>query len=214
MWPRQRTAATCGSRLRSFACCLACAVALADAARGQPVEVEFVASSAALEYAARAYREIWDEYGADIVAALEARTCLPFVERKVSAVIADAVSHSGGPDHPMQLRASYAPDVKQATLVHELGHRHLWQLAERLDDIDGHMTLYLILDRVWTDVWGEAFAADRVRGESSWQGSYDYVEAWSWARALAPEARARLWSRLLQMNGFAAGCERTIEGDD
>ncbi len=166
--------------------------------------IDFIASTAAHEHAARAYRAIWEQDGARIVAALEARTCLPFQETSVAAVIDDAVSHSGGPEHPMGLRASYDLDVKRATLVHELGHRHLWQLSERLDDVDGHRTLYLVLERVWAAIWGEEFAAERVRGESSWQASYDYAAAWSWARSLRPEGRTELWDRLLRMNGFPA----------
>ena len=175
------------------------------------VEVEFVASSAALGYAARAYRAIWDEDGERIVAALQTRSCMPFPEPGVSATVADAVSHSGGPEHPMRLRASYALDVKKSTLVHELGHRHLWQLVERLDGVDGHMTLYLILDLVWADVWGEEFAMDRVRGESAWDA--DYANAWAWAHTLDPEERTRLWNQLLLMNGFPDGCG-SLDGAD
>ncbi len=171
------------------------------AATHAQLSLEFIASSAAHEHAARTYRAIWEEDGERIVAALEARTCMPFQETSVAAVIADAVSHSGGPEHPMGLRASYDLALKRATLVHELGHRHLWQLAERLDGVDGHRTLYLFLDRVWADVWGEDFAAERIRGESSWQASYDYAAAWAWARQMTPDERSRLWNRLLAMNG-------------
>jgi hypothetical protein len=169
------------------------------AARAEPT-VNFVAATAAHESAARAYRSIWDQDGARIVAALEARTCMRFSEAAVAAVISDDVSHSGGPEHPMGLRASYDLDVKRATLVHELGHRHLWQLAERLTGIDGHRTLYLILDRVWADVWGEAFAAERVSGEATWRASYDYAAAWEWARSLTIDERGVLWNRLLALN--------------
>ena len=175
-------------------------------------QVEFVAASAALNHSTRAYEAIWKEYGERIVAALEMRTCLPFIEHDVSAMIADGVSHSGGPEHPMQLRASYPDEVKRSTLVHELGHRHLWQLAERLDDIDGHKTLYLVLDRVWADVWGAEFAADRVLGESSWNAEYDYAAAWRWARSLDPAERARLWSELLARNGFPTECGESADG--
>ncbi|MBN1240010.1 MAG: hypothetical protein JXB36_16020 [Gammaproteobacteria bacterium] len=174
------------------------------------VEVDFIPSTAAHGYAARAYRAIWDEYGERIVAALEARTCLPFSESHVAAVIADAVSHSGGPEHPMRLRASYPGDVKRSTLVHELGHRHLWQLAERLDELDGHETLYLILDRVWADVWGDAFAEQRVGDEAGWRAEYDYAAAWTRARSMTPAERAHLWNRLLAMNGFPTGCDGPI----
>jgi hypothetical protein len=162
--------------------------------------VQFVAASAAHEYAARTYRAVWDEDGERIVAALEAQTCLKFNESAVSAIVDDAVSHSGGPEHPMGLRSSYDLDTKRATLVHELGHRHLWQLTKRLDGVDGHRTLYLVLERVWAEVWGEDFAAARVRAESSWQASYDYAKAWEWSRALTIDERGFLWNRLLAMN--------------
>ncbi|HZF31914.1 MAG TPA: hypothetical protein VE907_22545 [Gammaproteobacteria bacterium] len=188
----------------------ACFGAGAAAAAAQP-HVDFVAASPAYGYAVREYREIWDEYGERIVASLEARTCLHFPEADVSAVVGDEGSHSGGPEHAMGLRASYPRSVKESTLVHELGHRHLWQLTERLDGVDGHRTLYLILDLVWADVWGKDFAGYRVQGESGWRGDYDYAAAWSWARALAPEERARLWNELLSRNGLPATCNGAVE---
>jgi hypothetical protein len=177
------------------------AAALAAATHAQTA-VDFLAATAAHESAARDYRSIWQQDGERIVAALEARTCLRFPEAAVAAMIADDVSHSGGPEHPMGLRASYDVDVKRATLVHELGHRHLWQLTERLDDLDGHRTLYLVLDRVWADVWGEEFAAERIRSESAWRASYDYASAWTWARSLTVDERGILWNRLLALNGM------------
>lgn len=198
-----------GLRLGRAAAIAATALLATPARAG--VEIDFVPLTPAHGYAARAYARIWAEHGERIVAALEARTCLPFTEQKIAAVVADAPSHSGGPAHPMRLRASYPVDVKQSTLVHELGHRLLWQLEERLGGVDGHRTLFLVLDRVWADVWGEAFAEARVRGESDWNAEYDYGEAWAWAHALEPERRAGLWSRLLVMNGLAGAtgiCDR------
>ena len=186
--------------------------ALLGARATDAVELEFVALSPADQWDTRTYRAIWDEYGDRIVAAFEAVTCLPFAEPRVGAVIADDVSHSGGPEHPMQLRATYSRAVKQATLVHELGHRHLWQLAERLDGIDGHMTLYLVLDRVWAQVWGEDFAAQRIKTESAWEAEYDYGEAWRWAQALSRGERERLWNHLLVKNGFVGGCGSDSSG--
>jgi hypothetical protein len=180
--------------------------ALLGARAGAALEVDFVASSPADQWDARTYRAIWDEFGERIVAAFESVTCLPFAEPRVGAIVANDVSHSGGPEHPMQLRATYARAVKQATLVHELGHRHLWQLAERLDGIDGHMTLFLVLDRVWAEVWGEDFAAQRIATESAWEAEYDYGKAWRWARTLGRDERARLWNQLLAKNGFPVGC--------
>ncbi len=188
---------------------LGVALLVAGAAQAQAqVEVVFMPFSAADEYDAKMYRAIWDDYGERIVGALETQTCMSFPETRVLATVAEAVSHSGGPKHPMRLRASYARNVKESTLVHELGHRHLWQLAERLDDVDGHKTLYLILDRVWADVWGEEFAEDRVRDESGWHERY--AGAWTWARSLRPEERAQLWDQLLIMNGFNS-CNNLID---
>jgi hypothetical protein len=175
------------------------------------VEVEFIAFSAADQWDAKTYRAIWKESGERIAEAFEAVTCLPFAESIVPAVVAERVSNSGGPEHPMQLRASYVRAVKQATLVHELGHRDLWQLTKRLDGVDGHMTLYLVLDRVWAYVWGEEFAEERIRDESRWRASYDYGAAWRWARSLGREERVRLWNELLIKNGFPGGCNGSLD---
>lgn len=176
------------------------------------VEVEFIPYSAAHRYAAETYQAIWRDYGARIIESLERHSCLPFSEVRVAAVIADGVSHSGGPEHPMRLRASYRYEMKKSTLVHELGHRHLWQMVERLKELDGHQTLYLILDRVWADVWGEEFAADRVQGESQWRASYDYATAWDWARTLSAATRAQLWDELLRINGLGNTCSGLMAG--
>jgi hypothetical protein len=190
---------------------IALAAALLAAATAQAaVELDFIPFSPAHGHAARSYKAIWGDYGERIVAALETRTCLPFVESHVAAVVADAVSNSGGPNFPMRLRATYDRDLKQSTLVHELGHRLLWQLVERLDGVDGHKTLFLVLDRVWADVWGEKFAEDRVAGESAWQGDYDYAAAWAWARSLTSAERALLWNRLLVVNGFPGHCNGSM----
>lgn len=184
-------------------------------ARAAPaLEVEFVAQSPADWWDTKTYNAIWAKDGERIAAALEAVTCLPFAEPRVGAVVAEDVSHSGGPAHPMLLRASYTRSMKQATLVHELGHRHLWRLSERLDGVDGHMTLYLVLDEVWERVWGEQFAKERIAEESGWQASYDYSHAWSWSRSLPRAERVRLWNELLVRNGYPSGCTALLEGPD
>jgi hypothetical protein len=187
------------------------AVSLLVVAPANAVEIEFLAFSTASRSDARTYRAIWEESGERIVEAFEAVTCLPFAESIVRAVVAERVSNSGGPEHPMQLRASYVRAVKQATLVHELGHRVLWQLRKRLDGVDGHMTLDLVLDRVWAYVWGEKFAEERIRDESRWSASYDYGAAWRWTRALGRDERERLWNELLIKNGFPGGCNGSLD---
>jgi len=188
-----------------IAAVLALAVAgfAASSARAQ-IDVVFIPASRAELYHANTYRAIWADSGERIVAALESRTCMPFVEPTVWARVEEDVSNSGGPAHPMRLRASYGRDVKASTLVHELGHRHLWRLAQRLPGVDTHMTLFLILDRVWADVWGESFAAARIEGESGWDDEYQY--AWAWVQSLGPDRRMALWNRLLRMNGFDGYC--------
>ena len=171
------------------------------------INAVFAATGIDVEYAARMYREIWTEYGQDIIDGLEARTCLPFDEPLVEAIVTEDTSNSGGPEHPMTLRASYVREVKQSTLVHEIGHRHLWKLEERLDEIDGHMTLFLILDRVWADIWGADFAEHAVVTETGWHQRY--AEAWAWARSLTDDERATLWTELLNLNGFGS-CENLV----
>ena len=192
-----------GIRLRPAFVVAWIAALAAGRALGQ-VEVVFSAAPPLYEYYANRYRTIWEEDGERIIAALEARTCMPFSEPSVRATVADAVSHSGGQDSPMRLRFSYTRNEKKSTLVHELAHRHLWQLEKRLDDIDGHMTLYLVLEQVWADVWGEEFADARVQGESGWDE--DYESAWAWARSMTSDERMQLWNRLLAMNGFPGNC--------
>ena len=66
--------------------------------------------------------------------------------------------------------------------------------------------MYLVLDLVWRDVWGEGFAAEAIRYESAWDADYDYAAAWKWARSLNLDERSRLWNGLLVLNGFPAGC--------
>lgn len=184
---------------------------LLAAGAGRAQEVEFIPATPAHSHAVGAYEAIWNEHGEAIVAALETRTCLSFRETDVVAIIDDRTSNSGGPEHPMTLRAGYAPAVKQSTLAHELGHRHLWQLEERLDDVDGHMTLFLVLDLVWQDVWGEDFADAQVRQESAWRSNYGYADAWSWARSLEKKERQQLWHELLRLNGFVGSCENFVD---
>ena len=183
---------------------LLAAAGLATSSARAQIDVVFIPASRAELYHADTYRSIWEDSGERIVAALESRTCMPFVEPTVWARVEEDVSNSGGPDHPMRLRASYAREVKASTLVHELGHRHLWQLDQRLPGIDTHMTLFLVLDRVWADVWGDAFASARILGESGWDAEYE--NAWEWAQALGPDRRMALWNRLLRINGFEGYC--------
>ena len=71
----------------------------------------------------------------------------------------------------MMLRASYPPDVKKATLVHELGHRMNGQLRRRPRDIDEHRILFLYLYDVWESLYGKEFADQQVVIESGRKAS-------------------------------------------
>ncbi len=176
--------------------------ALLGARAARAVEVEFVPLSPADQWDTRTYRAIWDEFGDRIVAAFETVTCLPFVEPHVGAVVANDVSHSGGPEHPMQLRATYARAVKQATLVHELGHRHCGSSRSRSTASTATRPLYLVLDRVWAQRLGRG-----LRRATHCNGVRLARElrlrpgvACGPSRCRAPSAR--LWNELLARNGF------------
>ena len=67
------------NRIESARIALAGALLVAGAAQAQ-MQLDFIASSPAYGYAAKAYKAIWEEYGERIVAALEKRTCMPFPE--------------------------------------------------------------------------------------------------------------------------------------
>jgi hypothetical protein len=54
---------------------------------------------------------------------MEAASGLKFEDREVKAMVLEVSSDSGYKEKPMHLRASYPPDTKKATLIHELGHR-------------------------------------------------------------------------------------------
>ena len=89
----------------------------------------------------------------------------------------------------MELRASYPTATKQATLMHELGHRlesNLFRASE-----DDHRFLFLWLFDAWTDVYGEEFAREQVVIERRRGGVYP--AAWDSALALSREARAARW---------------------
>jgi hypothetical protein len=87
----------------------------------------------------------------------------------------------------MRMRASYPPETKEATFIHELGHRHLAQLKWRSPELDEHRVLFLVLYDVWESLYGQGFADEQVEVEKRRQGVYDYKTAWEWALAQSPE---------------------------
>lgn len=148
----------------------------------------FATEDTRFEAAAQDYRRIWAEDGARIMAAMENGTGLAFAEPAIRVIVFEGISSSGTGDRPMRLRASYTPEEKRGTLVHELGHRLIAALP-RDPDLDEHRTLFLFLYDVWTDLYGRDFADRMVAVERRRRGVYDYDAAWTWALSMTREQR-------------------------
>lgn len=154
------------------------------------VDLRFSPQSDTFADATKEYQAIWAAEGNKMIDAMERVTRLTFVENRVQVTVFEGVSRSGGPGSPMRMRASYPADTKKATLVHELGHRHLSQLKVRPLDVDEHRLLFLVLYEIWVDVYGESFANAQVNVEKQRRGIYDYEAAWNWALELGKDGRS------------------------
>ena len=135
------------------------------------------------------YDAIWKAEGTRTIEAMERVTGITFEERHIKAIVYEGVSFSGGGERPMRLRASYPPDVKKGTLVHELLHRMLSRVKPT-SEIDEHRKLFLVLYDIWVVRYGKDFADQNVAVESRRKGLYDYESAWKWALTMSAEERA------------------------
>ena len=162
--------------------------------------VEFVPVNPRLDPAADEYRRLWDRDGARIVAALEQATGLAFPATAVDVIVTEGPPMTGYDGHTVRLRAGYSPAYKLATLVHEMGHLLVLDLA-RDAGMDDHRLLYLFLYDVWTDLYGRDFAERMVRIERRIPGPSDYDGACNWALALTREQRQ---ARLRELRGIRA----------
>jgi hypothetical protein len=154
--------------------------------------VSFAPTEPRFAPAADEYRGIWAADGARIVAALEAATGLAFPQVPIEMIVHEGAPMAAYDGRTIRLRAGYSPAYKQATLVHELGHR-LSFLLPRTAELDDHRLLYLFLYDVWTDLYGKDFADRMVSIERRIPGRYDYDAAWTWALAMTRvERQARL----------------------
>lgn len=166
------------------------AAPLNGGAQTRPLVVEFSAQEQSFSVATDEYRAIWAAEGERIVIAMERATGLQFERGPIQAIVFEGVSESGYRAIPMRLRASYPHATKQATLVHELGHRLISEFDP--SDFDSHPTLFLFLYDVWVALWGREFADAQVAVEGQRRGLYDYEGAWKTALALsAPDRAAR-----------------------
>jgi hypothetical protein len=147
------------------------------------------------------YARIWRTDGARIVGALEAATQLDFPDDAIDAIVSEGRPMMSYGGRSMRLRATYSPDYKKATLVHELGHRLAFMLKPR-SGLDDHRLLYLFLYDAWSDLYGRDFADRMVAIERRIPGAYDYDSAWTWALRQSREERQE---RLRALRATATG---------
>jgi hypothetical protein len=164
------------------------------------VKINFQAESERFNAATEEYRQIWQSEGERMISAIEQVTGLKYPEKEFNAIVFEGVSESGGGKIPMKMRASYTTEIKKATLVHEIGHRHLSQLRKRPKDIDEHRVLFLWLYEAWVKLYGQTFADEAVKVESGRKGLYDYETAWKWALAMSPAERAAKLQAIIKQN--------------
>ena len=177
-------------KLAILVCLGAAALRAAETPR---VRITFTPESAKFAAAAREYTDIWSKEGERIVDAMEAASGLKFQETDVHANVFEAASYSGYRDSPMVLRASYPLETKKAALIHELGHRLMFDLLRR--DEEEHMYLFLWLYDTWVKLYGLKFADEQVAVEKA-RGRV-YPAAWEAALALSAEERAVKWRETL-----------------
>ena len=178
--------------------CLALVLVLSTLpVQGSRVAVEFEPESATEAFikASAEYDAIWKAEGTRTIEAMERVTGITFEERHIKAIVYEGVSFSGGGERPMRLRASYPPDVKKGTLVHELLHRMLSRVKPT-SEIDEHRKLFLVLYDIWVVRYGKDFADQNVAVESRRKGLYDYESAWKWALTMSAEERAAKFKAL------------------
>lgn len=99
--------------------------------------------------ATKEYQGIWNNEGEKILEAFKVVTGLQFQQKEIEVIVYEGVSFSGSLVEPMKLRASHSNKEKKGTLIHELGHRLIAPLHNRLPELDEHQTLDLYLYDVW-----------------------------------------------------------------
>ena len=163
-------------------------------------EIDFQPESARFTSATEEYREIWRSEGGRISAALEEATGLEMESGPIRAIVYDGISNSGYKQRvPMRMRASYPPETKRATLVHELSHRLISNFIGRNED--DHPVIFLFVYDVWVKLWGQEFADEQVKVEGRRTGHYDYAGAWRDALALGADGRAQRWQAFIAERG-------------
>jgi hypothetical protein len=168
--------------------------------QAQRVSIRVAPEAERFEEAAREYQALWEAEGDRMIEALESVAELNFPESAIEAVVYEGISRSGSAGSPMRMRASDPAGAKKATLIHELGHRHLAQLTRRPPELDEHRVLFLLLYDVWERLYGKGFAAEQVEVEKRRQGVYDDKAAWEWALSQSREERAKRFQEVIRAN--------------
>lgn len=148
----------------------------------------------------KTYQSIWEREGKKIIDEFKNVTGLDFKNEEINVIVYEGVSSSGNDNEPMRLRASYEDDIKLGTLIHELGHRLLIPLKNRIEELDEHRTLFTFLYDVWLNLYGVEFADKLVHEESKRKGLYDYESAWNWAKIKTKEERLSLLEEVKSLN--------------
>src|SRR5687767_2155409 len=117
--------------MRKFVCIALFVLTAPVSSEAQRVKINFTPESEKFAAATKEYQVIWQSKGDRIIKAIEKVSGLKFKEAECETIVFEGVSRSGRPGgSPMKMRASYPPDTKKATLVHEIGHRHISQLEK------------------------------------------------------------------------------------
>lgn len=167
--------------------------------------LSFRATAPEFEAATEEYRALWAAEGERMISALLERSGMRFPVDAVDVQVMESASWAG--TDRMGMRASYPPETKRGTLVHELGHILVGTRVPRGPDgepvVDEHRVLFLFLYDAWVDVWGREFADGQVVVESRRRGLVDYEGIWRAVLSLSAEERAAELRGLLAAWGSA-----------
>lgn len=150
--------------------------------------VTFVSAGPDFAAATEGYRQLWQSDGSRIVATMERVSGLSFPADAIEVIVRNGAPMTSFDGRTIRVRANSTPPYRNATFVHELGHRLALTLP-RNAGIDDHRLLYLFLYDVWIELYGQAFAERMVSIERRIPGTYDYDAAWTWALAMTREQR-------------------------
>ena len=140
---------------------------VATSSTAQRVSIRFSPELEQFAEAARDYQSLWEAEGDRIIEALEHVSGLKVSEREIQVVVYEGISRAGSRGAPMRMWASYLAGTKKATLIHELGHRHIVQLRWRPSALDEHRVLFLFLYDVWRGSTGRDLPRNRWKSRRS-----------------------------------------------